>query len=131
MPLRGWTSRWPRRLLASGVGVVIVLTGTLTAHAHAQARPAPVTGWVRHVATPLATVDPAAPLGDLTPLRRAVGDAEIVGLGESTHGAAEEETLKHRTLRPLVERMGFCSVAWGGGLDDRAPDRQVHPDRQG
>ena len=61
---------------------------------------------------PLTTVDPAAPLGDLTPLRRAIGDAEIVGLGESTHGAAEEETLKHRTLRLLVERMGFRSVAW-------------------
>lgn len=73
MRRRGWTSRWPRRLLA--------------------------------------TVDPAAPLGDLTPLRRAIGDAEIVGLGESTHGAAEEETLKHRTLRLLIERMGFRSVA--------------------
>jgi len=37
MRRRGWTSRRPRRLLASGVGVgvgvVIVLTGTLTAHA--------------------------------------------------------------------------------------------------
>jgi erythromycin esterase-like protein len=107
---RGWTSRWPRRLLASGVGGMVLLAGTLTAHA--QARPDPVTGWVRHFAAPLTTVDPAAPLGDLTPLRRAIGDAEIVGLGESTHGAAEEETLKHRTLRLLVERMGFRSVAW-------------------
>jgi hypothetical protein len=74
-----------------------VLAGTLTAHA--QARPDPVTGWVRHHAAPVSTVDPAAPLGDLTPLRRAIGDAEIVGLGESTHGTAEEEALKHRTLR--------------------------------
>ena len=107
---RGWTSRWPRRLLASGVGALVVLAGTATADA--QARPDAVTGWVRHAAAPLTTVDPAAPLGDLTPLRRAIGDAEIVGLGESTHGAAEEETLKHRTLRLLVERMGFRSVAW-------------------
>jgi hypothetical protein len=37
---------------------------------------------------------PRHPLDGLTPLRRAIGDAEIVGLGESTHGAAEEETLK-------------------------------------
>ena len=89
---------------------MVLLAGTLTAHA--QARPGPVTDWVRHLAAPLTTVDPAAPLGDLTPLRRAIGDAEVVGLGESTHGAAEEETLKHRTLRLLVERMGFRSVAW-------------------
>jgi Erythromycin esterase len=108
MRRRGWTSRWPRRLLASVVGVM--LAGTLTAHA--QARTDPVTGWIRHHAVPLDTVDPTAPLGDLAPLRRAIGDAEIVGLGESTHGAAEEETLKHRTLRLLVERMGFRSVAW-------------------
>ena len=88
----------------AGVGVGVVVAGTLTAHA--QARPQPVTGWIRHHAAPLDTVGPAAPLADLTPLRRAIGDAEIVGLGESTHGAAEEETLKHRTLRLLVERMG-------------------------
>jgi erythromycin esterase-like protein len=92
MRRRGWASRWARRLLASVVGVV--LAGTLTAHA--QARPDPVTGWVRHHAVPLDTVDPAATLGDLAPLRRAIGDAEIVGLGESIHGAAEEETLKPR-----------------------------------
>jgi erythromycin esterase-like protein len=110
MRRRGRISRWPRRLLASGVGAVVVLAGRTTANA--QGRPDPVTGWIRHFAAPLTTVDPAAPLGDLTPLRRAIGDAEIVGLGESTHGAAEEETLKHRTLRLLVERMGFRSVAW-------------------
>lgn len=103
MRRRGRISRWPRRLLASGVGAVVVLAGMTTANA--QGRPDPVTGWIRHFAAPLTTVDPAAPLGDLTPLRRAIGDAEIVGLGESTHGAAEEETLKHRTLRLLVERM--------------------------
>ena len=87
-----------------------VLAGSLTVPA--QARPQPVTGWIRHHAAPLDTVDPAAPLRDLTSLRPAIGDAEIVGLGESTHGVAEEETLKHRTLRLLVERMGFRSVAW-------------------
>ena len=38
--------------------------------------------------------------------------ASVVGLGESAHGAAEELTLKHRTLRLLVEDMGFRSVAW-------------------
>lgn len=98
------------RLLAVAVGAVIVLVGTLTAQA--ETRPPPVTGWIRNNAAPLDTVDPAAPLDDLAPLRRSVGAAKIVGLGESTHGAAEEITLKHRTLRLLVEQMGFRSVAW-------------------
>jgi erythromycin esterase-like protein len=82
-----------------------------------------VTGWIRHHAAPLSTVDPAAPLGDLAPLRRSIGDAEIVGLGESTHGAAEEETLKLRTLRLLVEQMGFRSIAWE---EDWTTGRQIN-----
>jgi erythromycin esterase-like protein len=72
----------------------------------------PVGDWITQNAVALHTVDPKAPLDDLAPLRGAIADAEIVGLGESTHGAAEEITLKHRTLRVLVEQMGFRSVAW-------------------
>lgn len=72
-----------------------------------------VTDWIRHNATQLATIDPSAPLDDLAPLRRMIpGDAVIVGLGESTHGACEETTLKHRVLRLLVEELGFRSIAW-------------------
>jgi erythromycin esterase-like protein len=105
---RGWG--WPLRLLAPAVGVMVVLAGTLAAHA--ETRQEPVAGWIGHNAVPLETVDPTAPLDDLEPLRRSIGDAEIVGLGESIHGAAEEITLKHRTLRLLVEQMGFRSIAW-------------------
>ncbi len=93
------------RRSASGAGL---LAGALVACAPAQ----PVTDWISHNAAPLTTVDPSAPLDDLAPLRRAIGDAEIVGLGESVHGAAEEITLKHRALRVLVEQLGFRSVAW-------------------
>lgn len=80
--------------------------------AEAVARQHAVSDWVAHHATPLNTFDPAAPPDDLAPLRSSIGDAEIVGLGESVHGASEEEALKHRTLRFLVERMGFRSIAW-------------------
>src|SRR5688500_6638301 len=96
----GWG--WPLRLLAPAVGIMMVLAGPLTTNAQTRPEPVPprpVAGWIRHNATFLRTVDPAAPLDDLEPLRRSIGDAEIVGLGESTHGAAEELTLKHRTLR--------------------------------
>jgi erythromycin esterase len=74
--------------------------------------PAPVPAWVAATANPLTTTDPAGPLDDLAPLRDAVGGAEIVGLGESVHGAAQELTLKHRVLRVLVEQLGFRNVAW-------------------
>lgn len=72
----------------------------------------PVTDWVADTAVPLRTVDPSAHLNDLAPLRRAVGDARIVGLGEAVHSTAEQTTLKHRTMRYLVEKLGFRRIAW-------------------
>ncbi len=68
--------------------------------------------WVAANASPLATTRAADPLDDLAPLRAAAADADVVGLGESVHGAAQELTLKHRALRVLVEQLGFRSVAW-------------------
>jgi erythromycin esterase len=69
---------------------------------------------------PLPTTDPTAPLTDLAPLRHIVGDAEVVGLGESTHGAHEQFAVKHRIVRLLVEELGFRCVAleedWTKGL---------------
>jgi erythromycin esterase-like protein len=71
-----------------------------------------VTAWIRRTAAPLSTTNPTASSADLAPIRVMVGDASIVGLGESTHGAREETTLKHRVLRFLVEKMGYRSIAW-------------------
>jgi erythromycin esterase len=79
-----------------------------------------VTGWIAENAYPLTTVDPRAPLDDLEPLVDMVGDASIVGLARSTHGAHELSTLSHRVLRVLVERLGFRSLAleenWTTGI---------------
>jgi erythromycin esterase-like protein len=71
-----------------------------------------VVGWIKSNAVRLNSTDPAAPPDDLAPVRAMVGNARVVALGESTHGAHEEATLKHRVLRFLVEQMGFRSIAW-------------------
>jgi erythromycin esterase len=60
---------------------------------------------------PLYQLDPSASLDDLEPLRRMVGDARVVALGEATHGTREFFQTKHRILRFLVERMGFSAFA--------------------
>lgn len=99
-----------RRLLVPVAGVGMLLAGAPATAA--PGGPAPVTGWITHHAQPLHTIDPAAPLDDLAQLRRSVGDAQIVALGEATHGTAEQTALKHRTLRFLVEELGFRSIAW-------------------
>lgn len=104
---------WARRLL----GALVVLGGALAACTPAppQGLPSaadPVTDWVAHTAAPLAGIAPDTPNDDLAPLARSVGAARIVGLGESTHGVAEQISLKHRALRLLVEQLGFRSLAW-------------------
>lgn len=105
---------WPLRMITATVVTVScliypVLTARSAPQAHATAS---IAHWIRRTAVRLNTTDPAAPLADLAPIRAMVGDASIVGLGESTHGAHEEATLKHRVLRFLVEKMGFRSIAW-------------------
>ena len=100
-----------------GVGTALVLAvglGTPAAGSTSGAADPTraVTVWADRHAHPLASTDPAAPLRDLAPLRRSIGAARIVALGEAPHGAAEETALKHRTLRLLVERLGVRTVAW-------------------
>lgn len=88
-------------IMAAAAALVVAGCGTTT-----------VPAWVAATASPLTTTRAADPLDDLVPLRAAAADADVVGLGESVHGAAEELTLKHRALRVLVEQLGFRSVAW-------------------
>lgn len=105
---------WRRFLLIATLTLLTVMDGTAAASAAAASKheAGAVTAWARRHAHPVATVEPTAPLDDLAPLRRSIGDATIVGLGESIHGVAEESTLKHRVLRFLVEDLGFRSVGW-------------------
>jgi erythromycin esterase len=98
-----------RRLLAAAAALAV---GGLATACGEDPQPSPPPDWIAATAAPLQTVDPLGPLDDLAPLRSAIGDAEIVGLGESVHGASEELRLKHRGLRVLVEQAGFRTVAW-------------------
>lgn len=101
-----------QRLSPAFLIALVALAPATTAASEGHTGRRAVTAWAQRTADPLATTAPAAPLDDLAPLRRSVGNATVVGLGESVHGAAEEIALKHRTLRFLVEELGFRSVAW-------------------
>jgi erythromycin esterase len=95
----------------------------------------PIEAWIDRHAVPLPRTDADGSIDDLEPMRYLVADAQVVGLGESTHGTHEQFTLKHRAARLLTERVGFRSLAWeenwgsgvaidryvvGGGGDPRA-----------
>ncbi|MFO0874126.1 MAG: erythromycin esterase family protein [Phycisphaerales bacterium] len=70
-----------------------------------------VTEWLSAHGSAVRTVEAENGFDDLEPLRRMVGDARIVALGEPTHGTREVFQMKHRLLEFLVERMGFSIFA--------------------
>ena len=75
---------------------------------------------IQSQANPLKTIEPSKPFEDLKPLKKMIGSAQYVGLGENTHGSSEIFTMKFRLVKYLVTEMGFTNFAmeedWGNGL---------------
>jgi erythromycin esterase-like protein len=89
-------------MLARTLAAFLVLGGTIVAFQNE-----PVVEWIRAQAIPLRTVEAGNGFADMQPLKKIVGDARIVALGEATHGTREFFQLKHRMLEFLAEEMGF------------------------
>ena len=67
----------------------------------------PVVDWMKAHAVRLQTPEAGHGFADMQPLKKIVGDARIVSLGEATHGTREFFQLKHRMLEFLATEMGF------------------------
>jgi erythromycin esterase-like protein len=67
--------------------------------------------WMRRMAKPFETCQPRDERRDLTSLRRIVGSAHVVALGDGTCGTREFFQLKHRIVEYLVSEMGFTAFA--------------------
>lgn len=63
--------------------------------------------WLKANAIRLSTVEAGHGFTDLQPLKKIIGDARIVALGEATHGSREFFQLKHRMLEFLATEKGF------------------------
>src|SRR5215470_11780077 len=63
--------------------------------------------WIQSHAVRLQTPEAGHGFADMQPLRKVIGDARIVELGEATHGTREFFQLKHRMLEFLATKMGF------------------------
>jgi erythromycin esterase len=78
----------------------------------------PFAHWLDRNAAPLAGVCADGPLEDLEPLGRAVRDARVVAVGESSHFVREFGQLRERVLRYLVQRLGFNLLAYEYGFSE-------------
>lgn len=63
--------------------------------------------WLAENAVRLRTAEPGQGFDDLQPLKKLIGNARLVALGEASHGTREFFQLKHRMLEFLVHEMGF------------------------
>jgi len=72
--------------------------------------------WARENAIPITTTEPGKGFDDLQPLKQIVGEARVVGLGESIHRAHEFHRVRHRLLEFLVAEMGFTAFAMETGF---------------
>ena len=77
-----------------------------------------VAEWIRRAAIPLSTPVAGNGFADMAPLKKIVGDARIVALGEATHGTREFFQLKHRMLEFLVTQMGFSIFSMETSMPD-------------
>lgn len=69
-----------------------------------------IVGWFKDQAVILKSIIPQEDQRDLAPVKEIIGSAQVVGLGEATHGNKEFFQMKHRLIKFLVEEMGFDTV---------------------
>ena len=86
------------------------------------------TAWLKSNAIAFDSAEPGTGLDDLMPLRRVIGDARIVSLGEATHGTHEFFAMKARFVEFLVTEMGFTLFGIEAALPetDRVNDYVLH-----
>jgi erythromycin esterase-like protein len=100
-------------MLAAAVTVALMVTATAGSTADAaDVRDGALRTWLRHRAVPVHDGGDAGHTRFARALEHAVGDAQVVGLGEAVHGAHEIAALKQQAVKVLVTRLGFRSLAW-------------------
>jgi erythromycin esterase len=92
--------------------ILILVSGLLAAPLDDTAK----VQWLSTHMVDVRSINPTDDFRDLEPLKKAIGDARIVQLGEHNHGAGATFYAKQRVVRFLHEQMGFDVLAWEGNL---------------
>lgn len=74
--------------------------------------------WLKANVLPLKTYLPTESLEDLAALNEIIGDAQVIGLGESTHGSKEIFQMKHRLMKYLNQTHDFRIFSIEGSMPE-------------
>ena len=100
-------ARYAWALLLIPVALLLFLALAESRAADDEARVA----WLKKNAVPMRSIDPDdEKFADLEPLRKIIGDARIVQLGEQTHGDGATFHAKCRLIKFLHKKMGLSLI---------------------
>ena len=90
------------------VGIILVVILTVScSNSPSLNNNDPLEKWVSKNSQKIETLELIKNQADLTSLKRIIGKADVVCLGESRHDIHEQFQLKHRFIKYLVEEMDF------------------------
>ena len=108
----------PRHTTRIAARTALVLIAGKTLRAQPPASPPAAVEWVKRNAFEFADVDRWSGFSDLQPLKRMIGNARIVALGEGTHGTHEFFAFKRRLTEFLAKEMGFTIFAMEANMPE-------------
>src|SRR5687767_13577809 len=98
--------------------LVLCVAGSLASQTAEVELTAPAK-WLATHSVPVRSIDPDDDdFSDLQFLKRTIGNARVVQLGDQTHGDGATIYARGRLVRFLHEQMGFDVLAWEGGFFD-------------
>ncbi|MEO7458061.1 MAG: erythromycin esterase family protein [Gemmatimonadaceae bacterium] len=103
-------------LIVSCMAAVVLSAAASCASVHSQREASSLREWVMRASRPLSGVEPTANVGELAPLDAIVGDAHVVGMGETAHHMRELALIRARAMQYLVERRGARALAMETGM---------------
>lgn len=77
--------------------------------------------WAKQHVNSLQHSDSAAGYADLMPLKKAIGKARVVSLGEPAHGFHEPLGFRNRLFKYLAQNCGFTTIVLEAGLAESQP----------
>ncbi len=112
-----------RKLVALLVGLVVIApfmsaqaAGQSERKAKGRQESDAFVNWARKNAIPITTTEPGKDFKDLRPIKKIIGNARVVALGESVHETHEFNEFRHRMLEFLVKEMSFTAFAMETGF---------------